>query len=58
MASMFTPIAFSQNDTIHLVFKSCYRLKGLHGFQILVYGTIFGTTWDYIWCGVWVVELV
>lgn len=29
-------------------------LKGLHGFQILVYGTVFGTTCGTtFWCGVW-----
>lgn len=52
MASLFTPSAFSQDYTIHLVPKSCHGLTGLHGFQILVYGTVFGTTWDYIlvWC--------
>lgn len=43
MASIFTPSAFSQNYTIHLVPKSCHGLIGLHGFQILIYGTVFGT---------------
>lgn len=43
MASIFTPSAFSQNYTIHLVPKSCHGLTGLHGFQILIYGTVFGT---------------
>lgn len=53
MASIFTPTAFSQNYTIHLVPKSCHRLTGLHGFQILVYGTVFGTTCgNTFWCGV------
>lgn len=59
MASVFTPSAFSQNYTIHLVPKSCHGLAGLHGFQILVYGTVFGTTCGTtFWCGVWVVKLV
>lgn len=35
------------------------ELKGLHGFQILVYGNRFWNyLWDYIWCDVWVVKLV